>query len=351
MPESNISSQKREKIALEVIRVLKNKFDDFPNDAAGNRNAPFHEAFLNAFQEKMGQAIDAPYLISLSSWLQGLNTTLGQSFFENVAHILSGGIKQEFTSANGNLLVISSEQRNVISSIVSDLKNSNQSPNKNVEDRLIKEAENLGEEITAQEFSADNFVETDEYIEAIELKSVRPNSGEMQGEKRKVLTGKAALRKRYPEKDVTFYFGFPFDPWSQTTTGFDKQNFLENLVEGRKYLDPTEVLLAEELWDKLSGHTNTMQELLDIINVIATPEFNTVYNFLCNIDNLENDYVAYIERLNLWGLLREKRVVENMEILRGKPNTRDLSRALRARPFNSKGEYNENRYDILNGYL
>lgn len=44
---------KKEKIAIEVIKTLITRFEIFPIDASNNRNAPFHEAFLNAFADKL----------------------------------------------------------------------------------------------------------------------------------------------------------------------------------------------------------------------------------------------------------------------------------------------------------
>ena len=83
-----LSKEKKENISYEVIRTLYSKFSDFPEDAAKNRNAPFHKAFLEAFKDKLeGKVTDIPIFISLSSWSHGLNTSLGQSFFENISHV------------------------------------------------------------------------------------------------------------------------------------------------------------------------------------------------------------------------------------------------------------------------
>jgi len=58
-----------EKISIEVIKTLITRFESFPEDASNNRNAPFHEAFLNAFSDKLeGKVSDIPFFISLSSW-------------------------------------------------------------------------------------------------------------------------------------------------------------------------------------------------------------------------------------------------------------------------------------------
>lgn len=124
---------KKELIALEVIRTLKSRFDNFPEDASDNRNAPFHEAFLNAFKIRIEKHVtDIPIFVSLASWMHGLNTSLGLSFFENVAHILSDGIKRKFVDQ-----LITAEQQSVISNIISGLKNHTREPN------LIKENEEI----------------------------------------------------------------------------------------------------------------------------------------------------------------------------------------------------------------
>ena len=115
----------KEKIATEVIKTLVTRFESFPEDTKNNRNAPFHEAFLNAFSDKLeGKVTDIPFFISLSSWLQGLNTTLGQSFFEAVAHHLCHGQKMEFTSKKLGNLQITKTQKDNVSDIITKLSNS-----------------------------------------------------------------------------------------------------------------------------------------------------------------------------------------------------------------------------------
>ena len=137
-----------------------------------------------------------PDFISLSSWMHGLNTSLGQSFFESVAHILCDGEKRDFKSNT-----IYTKQMTAISDIMIDLKNDKRSPSVIYEDDIIDQNAN-GAEQNASNFTADCFYETDTEVVAIELKSVRPNSGEMKGEKQKILVGKAILRKLFPNKKI-----------------------------------------------------------------------------------------------------------------------------------------------------
>ncbi|MDD5615039.1 MAG: TdeIII family type II restriction endonuclease [Candidatus Methanoperedens sp.] len=346
-----IENSKKERIAIEVIKTLFSRFENFPEDASNNRNAPFHEAFLRAFSDKLNNRVsDIPFFISLSSWLHGLNTTLGQSFFESVAHILSDGYKKEFTRNRNTLLKVSQIQKRAISDIMTDLKNGTENPNLNRENGLIFNATTQAD-FEANSFTVDVYVESDTEIIAIELKSVRPNSGEMGGEKQKILQAKATLYIEFPGKEIHYYIGFPFDPTSDTPTGHDKARFLDYLVDGSKYFALDEVLLAKELWDFLSGDNNTMEQILEIINAIATPEFMNKYNYLNENQNRLNDTENYINLLQKWFLFREIDLLSNNSMIQQK--IRGISKAERVfkQPILKKGEYNFTRYDSLKGLI
>ncbi len=255
----------KEKISEIVIKILYRRFDNFPEDANKNRNAPFHKAFLNAFSDKLETFVtNIPYFISLSSWLHGLNTTLGQTFFEGVAHILSNGSKREYTSKRSGSLLISQYQKQAISEIITDLSNGNAKPCLERENKLLFNNKDVAD-TDSLGFSADVFIEEDDEIIAIELKAVRPNSGEVRGEKQKILEGKAALSRLFPDKKINFFLGFPFDPTSEENdTKYNKKRFMSSIINMEKYFAEDEVLLSSELWDYLSGekkHNGT-----DIIN-------------------------------------------------------------------------------------
>ena len=303
-----INQEKKELIACEVIKTLKSRFDSFPENSNSNRNAPFHESFINAFSNKLkGNIKDIPYLISLSSWLHGLNTTLGQSFFENVAHILSEGTKKEFTKKKQNSLNISLSQQNKIYEIITNLKNKSTTPNVNEENKIVFSIDK-SKSIEATDFTADNYLETDNSIEAIELKSVKPNSGEMKGEKQKILIAKAALKRKNPSKDISFFIGFPFDPTSSTSTGTDKKRFMNSVIEFNKFFSPDEVLIGDELWDRLSGDKNTTQQILDIINKIATPDFIKNYNLINNPKSKDANKKEYDYILKEWNINEDSHI-------------------------------------------
>lgn len=347
-----ISKDKIEKISLEVIKVLCTRFEKFPEDASSNRNAPFHTAFLNAFEDKFeGKVSNLPFFISLSTWLHGLNTTLGQTFFENVAHILSDGEKREYTSQKLGNLPITKQQKENVNNLITALSTSQVSPNPENENQKIFINEKT-EIVSAIDFSVDVFIEDATLITAIELKSVRPNSGEMRGEKQKILEGKAALFKKFTGKTIRFFIGFPFDPTDdKSETGYDKTRFLGSNINMDKFFAPAEILIAGELWDFLSGESGTMEMVLQIINIIATTEFPNKYNFLNNQENKRQDINLYKQQLADWNLYSELNLVNNEAAIKEKIETdKKLNRTFNQMIFKD-GDYNIARYNHLSNLL
>jgi len=328
-------------ISIQVIKTLYSRFENFPENSSNNRNAPFHEAFLNAFSDKLaGKVTDIPFFISLSSWLHGLSTTLGQSFFENIAHVLSYGEKKSFTKGAGYSLTVTNNQKEIIGNIITDLKNGNKTPSLTDENYLlfsVNKTENITE---ANNFTVDVFFESEREIYAIELKTVKPNAGEMRGEKQKILEAKAALMHLYPNKKINYYIGFPFDPTSLESIHSDKSRFLRSIIDGTKYFDPEEVLLADELWNFLSGGTNTMQEIINLINVIATPQFMEIYNFLNESKNRLEDPEKYRTFLQKWNLFNE---VELLDLFTNNNISEEKAKRIYWQSIFSAGEYKENR--------
>jgi len=248
----------------EVIKdILLRRIDNFPELGAQTRNAPFHGAILDCFKEQFSSLnVEIPYLVAIASWLHGLNTSLG-SGFESMSHILSGGYKRKFSGAYA--LKVKNSQAANIENIIRDLKSGARHPDLLRENELILHFSEADTVINSLDFTADAYIEKENDIIAIELKSVRPNSGEGRGEKQKILYAKAALQLQNPNKNIRFFLGFPFDPTSDTATGYDKERFFDYLIEFKKFFAHNEVLIAGELWDFLSGQQGTMDAILDVI--------------------------------------------------------------------------------------
>lgn len=253
----------------EVIKdILLRRIESFPELGAQIRNAPFHDAILDCFKERLGHLkVEMPYLIAIASWLHGLNTSLG-SGFESISHILSGGYKRKFTGPYS--LKVKNTQASNVENIIRDLKSGARLPDLDREDELVFNYQSDEHSIDSLPFTADIYFERGDDVIAIELKSVRPNSGEGRGEKQKILYGKAALKLQNPNKNIKFFIGFPFDPTSNDATGYDKERFFDYLIEFKKFFSKKEVLIAGELWDFLSGKKKTMEAILDVVtNTVA----------------------------------------------------------------------------------
>ncbi len=348
-----MDSIKKQLIALEAIKILKTRSDSFPDDTTIARNAPFHKAFLKAFESKFEELnTNSDALLNVSSWIHGLNTTLGQSFFESVAHILCNGEKRAFPGSEFRLYA---EQERVISEHMTDLKNGTVIPNTSQEDEMLRNAAH-GDLVVGSNFTADCFFEDEEKIVAIELKSVRPNSGETRGEKQKILKAKAALRHHYStvpgceNKKVYYFFGFPFDPTATTDTGFNKANFMGNMIEFSKFCATEDILLADELWSFLSGEENTMEEILRIIKDVSQASFSADFNFLCSAHSIQSNPERYRSIVSQWHLCNETEIVDRWDEVEAS-NERDIVKFKYMSPFNNSGKYNERRSAALMEYL
>ncbi|GMO15880.1 MAG: TdeIII family type II restriction endonuclease [Termitinemataceae bacterium] len=342
----------KERISIEVIKTLFSRFNNFPTDSSHNRNAPFHEAFLKAFSDKFaGKVSSTPFLISLSSWLHGLNTTLGQSFFENVAHVLCGGKKLEYTSKKTGNLKITKQQQDRITQIMTSLSNSSKIPDLEYENGLIFVKDDTPMRI-APDFSADVFRVNEKEIIAVEIKTVKPNSGGLLGEKQKILEGKAALFHEFPGKKISFFFGFPFDPTvnikTESVTSFNKKRFLNSIVNAHKFVSPEEVLVASEFWDFLSGEKNTMEEILSIINTIATPAFMEKLRFID--DDSKRNTLEYTAQLQEWNLFSEHILVKKDRMVLKNLN-KETKKVYDTAIFDNEGNYNWWRFSVLEKLL
>lgn len=160
---------------------------------------------------------------------------------------------------------------------------------------------------------------------------------------------------KYPQKKVNFFIGFPFDPTVDVGNGedgcsFDKDRFMRNIIGIKKCFADVEILLGPELWDFLSGKKNTMQDILQIINGIAKPDFWDKFELL--IKNDPNEMLNQKKILSSWYQYSELKLIFNRKVLVDKTkNNRRLANKLTQACFNDKGEYKRDRYSELMSLL
>lgn len=94
-----------------------------------------------------------------------------------------------------------------------------------------------------------------------------------------------------------------------------------------------------------------MQQLLDIINVIATPRFMEKYEFLNNQANKVTGRARYIQYLTEWNLTSEIILVNNeTTIIQKIANNNRLTRIFN-QPIFKDDEYNVDRLNALKSLL
>jgi len=332
-----------------VLKSRLKAFKEKVETSTSDENNPFREAFLKAFEEKLkGKVKDSHELQKLASWLHGSSGALGVSFFEKIANELCEGQKIKSKDLD---LKISQSQIAEIGKIIQELNDGRTKPNLKKENKRIFFCDK--EELSPiQEFTFDVFCENDSEIFAIELKTVKPNKGEGKSEKEKILRAKAALKNMYPTKGIRFYLGFPFDPYSSEKTGFDKDKFIKNTVDFNKFFDKKEILLAGELWEKLSGEKKMMTMLLEVIGKIATTNFETKFAMLLeNNKKLKHDPTArehFKQQMKDWHLLRPKEETFLEDYDNRIP---ELQKVLRRVVFFNDGKFNDERETKLEPYL
>jgi hypothetical protein len=174
----------------------------------------------------------------------------------------------------------------------------------------------------------------------------------MKGEKQKILEGKAALFHLFPDKEIHFFFGFPFDPTvnpaNENVTSYNKTRFLHSIVNANKFVAQNEVLVASELWNFLSGEENTMEEILAIINTIATTNFLSKFHLLQ--ENTKRKTSEYLTQLTEWNLVSEKELIENDDAIKTKLNIKS-TRIYNKMMLDKDGKYNWDRYNVLKNIL
>lgn len=345
---SMLDPTQKELIALEVIRVLYCSSDRSVNKPPTiYKHAPFHASFMSAVSpNKSGSWLNTPQFTNVNPYK--LAMILEWSFFEKIAHILSNGDRRRFVASEGTGLKITLSQKKIIDEIIRDLEWGSIQPSREEEDTKLARALPDAAIELIDDFIASIFVETDESVEIVVLKPANFHSWDMQREKADILRTKAALRIKFPSKQLRLYWGFPFDPWCDLPTDANKLSFINKLHEGGRYLAYDEILLAGELWDRLSEDSNTLEQILAIIRLVAVSDFLERYRFLNDPLNVDKDRVVYARLLADWNLDREFRIVENIDDIRRALKEKKIPMRLLNNPiFDSTGNYRSERYLML----
>ena len=233
-------SKKHKNQVIETIKIcLRQKFVNYRPET---ENMPFHYRLLG--KDRM----------ALFSFIQSLNTTFGTSIYEPVAKELARNYYKEVHTQYQLGKIITDQAQKEIQKIMNDLSVGGD-VNKADESERIRKVAQKGSENELKSVKVDLFLvsELDE-IFMFDLKTVKPNKGDFISYKRNMLEWLAVYFYQYPKAKAHTLISIPYNP-------YEPEPYKRWTMKGMLDLK-SEVMVAEEFWDFLSGK-GTYNDLLN----------------------------------------------------------------------------------------
>ncbi|MDI6903786.1 MAG: TdeIII family type II restriction endonuclease [Methanocellales archaeon] len=187
---------------------------------------------------------------------RGLVTSMGMTLYPKVATIIAKDRYDRVHRDHEIIRELDVAKVSVIDKIVNDLREGRRRPDFDREMQEILTTRNRGKTQTVRVI-ADLFVgDFKPGPLFLEIKSPRPNLDVCAESKKKMLFFRALLADKNPEA----FFAFPYNPFIYREEY--RHNFTKQIMDMDK-----EVLIGEEMWNKLGGK-DTYGELLSIIEEV-----------------------------------------------------------------------------------
>lgn len=228
------------KLVLAFARKLSVKKRDFTIEEL-KKAFPFHTLFF---------ADDAIIAFKLQ---RSIVTTLGMKIYPEIARIIAKDRYERVYIDHPIEKEIPIEKVNTIEGIITELRQGRAKPNFEKENAEIRKA--IRGDFVKRRIIADIFIEDHEKGPLfMEVKSPRPNLDVCAESKKKMLYFRAFFENKNPQA----FIGFPYNP-------FVYKDKYEHKFVFRIFDFDKEVLLGEEMWNKLGGK-GTFDELLAVLD-------------------------------------------------------------------------------------
>ena len=217
-------------IKTRLTIALRTKFENYKPETS---YMPFHTRLLG--KDRM----------ALYSFIQSLNTNFGTSIFEPVAeelgHCHFDIIERQKEVGN----IITKEAQRVIQDIMDSLESGNSRPNKNDEIAKILDVAQSGETSTIKPTKIDLFLQQNNNVYLIDIKTAKPNKGGFKEFKRTLLTWVACYAYANPQANIHSLIAIPYNP-------YEPKPYERWTMAGMLDLD-FELKVAKEFWDFIGG--------------------------------------------------------------------------------------------------
>lgn len=229
----------KQNIKNRLINALRQKFSNYAPETS---YMPFHTRLLG--KDRM----------ALYSFIQSLNTNFGTSIFEPVAEELGihrfDIIKRQAVAGD----VITKEAQRVIQDIMDELESGNCKPDKNDEIIKILNVARSGEISKIKPTKVDLFMQKDNDVYLVDIKTAKPNKGGFKEFKRTLLTWVASFAYNNPNMNIHTLIAIPYNP-------YEPKPYERWTMAGMLDLE-CELKVASEFWDFIGG-IGSYEVLLD----------------------------------------------------------------------------------------
>ncbi len=211
--------------------------------------------------------------MAVFSFVQSINTTLGQEVFEQTAVIIARPyFKQAISQYKKFNDTISSEAQRTIQSLMDDLTTARIVPNKSDETKHVLAVAQAGKMRKVKRPRIDVFLESQEGVEYyIDMKTAKPNAPQFVGFKRTLLEWVAIRGAVNSKVKIRTLLAIPYNP-------YEPEPYQRWTLQGLFELKD-EILVAEEFWDFLGG-SRTYEDLLNVfekVGIALRPEIDAKF--------------------------------------------------------------------------
>ncbi len=184
----SVENNTKDKIKELLKQVLRNKFKNYQPESS---NMPFHTRLLG--KDKM----------ALYNFIHSLNTNFGTTIFEPVACDLGKNLFEVQKQVSVGNIITKNAQR-VIQDIMDNLETSSDKPDKLKEIELIREVACDYDDETSKikPTKIDLFLQKEQDIYLIDIKTAKPNKDGFKEIKRTLLTWVAVYLYQHPEVNI-----------------------------------------------------------------------------------------------------------------------------------------------------
>jgi type II restriction enzyme len=211
--------------------------------------------------------------MAVFSFIQSINTTIGQDIFEPIAVIIARPrFRQAICQYKNFNDTISVKAQRVIQTLLNDLTTARISPNKHDETRQILAVARSGDIEKIKRPRIDLFLESRDGTEYyIDLKTAKPNAAQFVAFKRTLLEWIGIRGILDPEVEIRTMLAIPYNP-------YEPEPYQRWTLQGLFDLK-NEIFVADEFWNFLGGR-NTYEELLDVfekVGIALRPELDAKF--------------------------------------------------------------------------